>query len=121
MVLHQIQDTKHILYSILLAANGLAEAFNKTNGKPLKKFFSRTKRDWDEKLGECLWVYRTTVRTLTKATHFSLVYGAEVVLPLKIQIPSLWAALASQMTEEEKHRSRLRQLEALDTKRLQAQ
>src|SRR5436190_13325629 len=101
-----------------LPANGLAEAFNKTIGKLLKKFVSRTKRDWDEKLGECLWAYRTTVRTPTKATPFSLVYGAKAVLPLKIQIPSLWIALASQMTEENKHKACLRQLEALDAKRL---
>ena len=102
-------------------ANGLAEAFNKTIGKLLKKFVSRTKRDWDEKLGECLWAYRTTVRTPTQATPFSLVYGAEAVLPLEIQIPFLRVALASQMTEDDKHKARLRKLEALDAKRLQAQ
>ena len=69
--------------------NGLAKAFNKTIGKLLKKFISRSQRDWDEKLGECLWAYRTTVRTPTKATPFSLVYRCEAVLPLEIQIPSL--------------------------------
>jgi len=53
------------------AANGLAEAFNKTIGKLLKKFVSKSQCDWDDKLGECLWTYRTTVRTLTKATLFS--------------------------------------------------
>ena len=45
------------------AANGLAEAFNKTIRKLLKKFVSKSQRDWDDKLGECLWAYRTTVRT----------------------------------------------------------
>ena len=70
-------------------ANGLAEAFNKTITKVLKKFISRSQRDWDVKLGECLWTYRTTVRTSTKATPFSLVYRCETVLPLEIQIPSL--------------------------------
>jgi len=66
------------------AANGLAEAFNKTIGKLLKKFVSKSQRDWDDKLGKCLWAYRTTVRTPTKATPFSLVYGCEAVLPLEI-------------------------------------
>ena len=42
----------------------------------------------------------TTVRTATKATPFSLVYGCEAVLPLKIQIPSLRIAIASSMTDE---------------------
>ena len=102
-------------------ANGLAEAFNKTIGKLLKKFVSKSQRDWDEKLGECLWAYRTTVRTPTKATPYSLVYGAEAVLPLEIQIPSLRVALATEMTDDEQHILRLQELEALDDKRLQAQ
>src|SRR3954469_9572157 len=48
--------------------------------KPSRRFSkcsSPGQRDWDEKLGECLWAYRTTVRTATKATPFSLVYGCE--------------------------------------------
>ena len=100
------------------AANGLAEAFNKTIGKLLKKFVSKSQRDWDDKLGECLWAYRTTVRTSTKVTPFSLVYGCEAVLPLEIQIPSLRVALTAEMTNEEKYRQRLQELEALDDKRL---
>jgi len=36
------------------AANGLAEAFNKTIGKLLKKFVSKSQRDLDDKLGEYL-------------------------------------------------------------------
>ena len=71
-------------------------------------------------LGECLWAYRTTVRTPTKTTPFSLVYGC-TVLPLEIQIPYLRVALATEVTNEEKHRLRLQELEDLDDKRLQAQ
>ena len=43
------------------AANGLAEAFNKTLCKILKKMISSHKRDWSDKLPEALWTYRTTV------------------------------------------------------------
>ena len=68
------------------ATKGLAEAFNKTIGKLLEKFISKSQCDWDDKLGECLWAYRTAERTPTKATSFSLVYGCEAVLPLEIQI-----------------------------------
>src|SRR4051812_25195482 len=74
-------------------ANGLAEAFNKTIAKILKKFVSRSQCDWEEKLDDCLWAYRTTVRTATKATPFVLVYGCKAVLPLKIQITSLRIAI----------------------------
>nr|XP_009618788.1 uncharacterized protein LOC104110924 [Nicotiana tomentosiformis] len=53
------------------------------------KVVSKNKRDWHEKIGEALWAYRTTFRTATQATPYSLVYGVEVVLPLEQQIPSL--------------------------------
>ncbi|KAJ6853187.1 uncharacterized protein M6B38_251600 [Iris pallida] len=103
------------------AANGLAEAFNKIIIKLLKKFVSSNKRDWNEKLGECLWAYRTTVRTTTGNTPFSLVYGSEAVLPLETQILSLRVALIHQLTIDENHHRRLQELEALDKKRLLAQ
>ena len=89
------------------AANGLAEAFNKTIIKLLKKFILSSKRDWNEKLGECLWAYRIMVQTATGNTLFSLVYGYEAVLPLEIQIPSLRIALATKMTEAKNDRLRL--------------
>jgi len=101
-------------------ANGLTEALNKIIGKLLKKFVSKSQRDWDDKLGECPWAYRTTVRTPTKATPFSLVYGCEAILPLEIQISSLRVALTTRMTDD-KHRLRLQEFEALDNKCLQAQ
>jgi len=66
------------------AANSLAEAFNMTIKKLLKKFVSKSQHDWDDKLGECLWAYRTTVRTPIKAMSFSLVHRYEVVIPLEI-------------------------------------
>ena len=101
------------------ATDGLAEAFNKTIRKLLKKCVPKSQRDWDDKFGECLWAYRTTLRTLTKATQFFfLVYGCEAVLPLEIQIPSLHVALTTEMTNEEKHQLRLQELDALDNKRL---
>ena len=36
------------------AANSLAEAFNKTIRKLLKKFVSKSQRDWDNKLGSII-------------------------------------------------------------------
>jgi len=98
------------------AANGLAEAFNKTIGKLLKKFVSKIQCDWDEKLGECLQAYRTMVRTPMKPTPFFLVYRCEAVLPLEIQISSLHVALALEMTNKDKHQLHLQELEALDDK-----
>ena len=53
------------------AANGLIEAFNKTIGKLLNKFVLKSQRVWDDKLGEGLRAYCTTVRTPTKPRYFS--------------------------------------------------
>lgn len=40
-----------------LAANGLAEAFNKTICKILKKMVSDNKKSWETKLPKALWAY----------------------------------------------------------------
>ena len=102
-------------------ANGLVEAFNKTLCNLLKKVIGRTKRDWHERISEALWAYRTTHRTPTQATPYSLVYGVEAVLPLESQIPSLRMAIQEGLTDEENAKLRLQELEALDERRLEAQ
>lgn len=71
------------------AANGQAEAFNKTLCKLLKKVVTKNKRDWHDKLLEALWAYRTTTCTPTGMTPYSLVFGGEAILPIEVQIPSL--------------------------------
>ncbi|TYK05790.1 uncharacterized protein E5676_scaffold98G002940 [Cucumis melo var. makuwa] len=103
------------------AANGLAEAFNKTLCNLLKKIVSKSKRDWQKRIGEALWTYRTTHRTPIGVTPYSLVYGVEVVLPLEREIPSLRMAVQEGLTTEDNVKLRLQELEALDEKRLEAQ
>ncbi|XP_069155663.1 uncharacterized protein [Solanum lycopersicum] len=70
---------------------------------------------------EALWAYRTTYRTPTQATRYSLSFGVKVVLPLECQIPSLRLAIQEGLTEEENARLCLAKLEAHDEKRLEAQ
>ncbi|KAA0050120.1 uncharacterized protein E6C27_scaffold675G001370 [Cucumis melo var. makuwa] len=103
------------------ATNGLAEAFNKTLCSLLKKMVSKTKRDWQEKIGEALWVYRTTHRTPTGVTPYSMVYGVEAILPLEREIPSLRMTIQEGLTTEHNAKLRLQELGALDEKRLEAQ
>ena len=102
------------------SSNGQAEAFNKVLCKILKKMVSKNRRDWHERLPEALWAYRTTVRTATGCTPYSLVFGSEAVLPLEVQLPSL--RIATQlMAPDENVQVRLAELEALDEKRLAVQ
>ena len=68
--------------------NGIVEAANK-NIKKIIQEMTVTYKDWHEMLLFSLHGYRTTTRTSTGATPYSLVYGMEGVLPIEVQIPSL--------------------------------
>ncbi|XP_038901254.1 uncharacterized protein LOC120088202 [Benincasa hispida] len=69
----KFKQYKSSMYNV--AANGLAEAFNKTLCNLLKKIVSKSKRDWQEKIDEVLWAYRTTHHTPKEVTPYPLVYG----------------------------------------------
>ena len=55
---------------------------NKTLKDTLKKRLEEAKGAWAEELHEVLWSYRTTARTATGHTPFSLAYGYEAMLPV---------------------------------------
>ena len=62
--------------------NEVVEAANK-NVKKIVAKMTDTYKDWHEKLPFALHAYRTTVRTSTGGTPFSLVYGMEANCLLK--------------------------------------
>ena len=102
-------------------ANGLAEAFNKTLVQLIRKLLAANKREWHEKLAEALWAYRTTYRTPTQCTPYSLAFGAEAVLPLEVELPSLRVAISHGLSQEDNARLRLEELDSLEESRLRAQ
>ena len=65
--------------------NGVVEAANKNIKKILVKI-TDTYKDWHEYLLFALCAYRTSVRTSTGATPYSLVYGMEAILPVEVEI-----------------------------------
>jgi hypothetical protein len=65
-------------------SNGQVEATNKTLLATLKKKLDRRKGLWVEYVPEVLWSYRTTAKTPTGETPFSLAYGTEAVIPVEI-------------------------------------
>jgi transposase InsO family protein len=73
-------------------ANGQVEAANKTLVKTLKKKLDKKKGAWVEYVLEVLWSYRTTRRTPTGETPFSLTYGTEAVIPVEVGSPSFRVA-----------------------------
>jgi hypothetical protein len=99
--------------------NGAVEAANKNIKKIVQKMVV-TYRDWHEMLPFALHGYRTTIRTSTGATPFSLVYGMEAVLPVEVEIPSLRIMKDAELDEAEWVQNRLDQLNLIDEKRLAA-
>ena len=79
-----------------------------------------TSQDWSEKLPFTLWAYRTSFRTSTRATAYSLVYGMEAVLPVEIKMGSLRVALEHQISDAEWAQSRYDHISLLDERRLRA-
>ena len=99
--------------------NGAVEAANKNIKRILRKMVE-TSRDWSEKLPFALWAYRTSFRTSTGVTSYSLVYGMEAVLPVEVEMVSLRVALEQQISEAEWTQSRYDKLSLFDERRLRA-
>ena len=78
--------------------DGVIEVANKNIKRILRKMIE-TSRDWSEKLSFALWAYRTSFRTSTGSTPYSLVYGMEAMLPIEIEMGSLRVALEQQIPE----------------------
>ena len=69
--------------------NGQVEAVNKIIKFNLKTKLKERKGLWAEGLPTVLWAYRTTFRTSTGETPFSVAYGVEAIIPLEIGVPSM--------------------------------
>ena len=78
-------------------------------------------KDWAEKLPFTLYGYRTSIRTSTGATPYSLVYNSEVVLPIEVEIQSLRVLVETKVLEEDLAKVRYEQLALIDEKRARAQ
>ena len=54
----------------------------------LKKRLDEKKGNWEEKLNNVIWAYRTTPRTSIGETPFRLTYGMDAVILVKISSSS---------------------------------
>ena len=99
--------------------NGAVEAANKNIKKIVQKMVV-TYKDWHEMLPFALHGYRTSVRTSTGATPYSLVYDMEAVLPVEVEIPSMRVLMEAELLEAEWVQSRYDQLNLIEEKRMTA-
>ena len=61
---------------------------NETLLKIIKARLDEAKGAWLEEFPNVLWAYRTTTRTPTRETPFSLTYGTKAVIPIEVGITS---------------------------------
>jgi len=69
--------------------NGQVEAVNKVILVELRKRLDTAKGRWPEELVEVLWAYRCTPQSATNESPFSLIYDADVMIPVEIGEHSL--------------------------------
>ena len=98
-------------------ANGQVEAVNKIIKSTIKKQLERAKGGWVDKLPLALWAYRTTHKTATGHTPFSLAYGSEAMIPVEVEVPSHRRV---HFNEAENEKLQLEALDFLDEKREEA-
>ena len=70
-------------------ANGQAEVMVRTVLRNLKTRLEKAKGLWVDELPGVLWAYRTTPRTPTGETPFSLAFGTEAVIPVELAFGTL--------------------------------
>jgi hypothetical protein len=107
----QLNITQHFASVKHPQTNGLVERANRSLGEGIKARLDRHKGKWVEELSHVLWAHRTSIKTSTGDTPFSLVYGTEAVIPAEIGMPTIRTAEVNVMTNDEERRIDLDLLE----------
>lgn len=68
-------------------AKGQAESSNKTIIQTMKRRLQKATKAWADELLGVLWSYRTTTRSSTSETPFSLAYDSNVVILVEVSVP----------------------------------
>ncbi|KAK3014889.1 hypothetical protein RJ639_008461 [Escallonia herrerae] len=87
--------------------NGQTEVTNRTLLQGIKKKLDGASGLWVDELPKILWAYNTTSRTSTGETPFSLSFGTEALIPVKIRLPSLRLTMYDPVQNEEALRANL--------------
>lgn len=75
--------------------NGQAEATNKTLLRILSKMVYEYSGGWSDHLCDTLWAYRTSPRSATGFSPYSLVYGSEAISPAEVAVPTARVAVVN--------------------------
>jgi hypothetical protein len=100
-------------------ANGQAKSSNKILIKLIKKKIEDNLSRWHEVLSEALRAHRISRHGATKVTHFKLVYGQEVVLPIEVNLAAYRLAKQNELSVVDYHDSMMDNIDEVTDKRLQ--
>lgn len=71
----------------------------------LNKIVNDNHCNWREYLPYNLWAYHTSIQMPKGDSPFSPFYGAENIMPLKLEIPSLHVYLKDLILDEDSHQA----------------
>uniref|UniRef100_A0A2N9I7Z0 RNA-directed DNA polymerase n=1 Tax=Fagus sylvatica TaxID=28930 RepID=A0A2N9I7Z0_FAGSY len=99
--------------------NGQAEATNRMLLRILSKMVFDYGNDWKAHLADVLWAYRSSPKTATGFTPFSLVYGTDTISPTELVVPSPRVMQGSELEVDANicAEARMADLEGLDEAR----
>lgn len=88
------------------------EAINKAIKYTLKQKLDASKWAWVDELPQVSWVIQTISRIAIREIPFSIAYGAEVMIPVELGLPSPNPILFNKISDEE-----LRRFESISYKK----
>ena len=94
--------------------NGQAKSTNKIIKANLRKVINNIPSNCDELFSEILWAYRTSKRLSINTIPFSLVYGHDTVLPVKLTVQSLRVAKQNQLSHIDYESAMMAKMDDLD-------
>ena len=71
-------------------------------------------KDWLRLLSETLWAYRTSKRDSIGVSPYSLTYGHDAVLPIKVVVPSLRVSRHNGLNPQEYTKAMIMELKAVE-------
>ena len=87
--------------------------------KILKKMKHEYGGKWSDHLPDILWACRSSVKTATRFSPFSLVYGTEAISPVELVVPTPRVVLeeSQEDTKDTNNERRLADLEGVEEER----